>query len=246
MSIKEITTSTVFNVGAQALVNTVNTYGVMGAGLALEFSLRYPEMFKYYEEKCKAGEIKTGTVYYYSEPDGTITVNFPTKMHYAAPSRLEWIETGLISFVETYKEHRIESVAFPKLGAANGKLDWNRVLPLMRKYLDPLDIDVYICEATKPEPEGVEAQMVQSYNDFISDPNNKGELKIKPEQEYVLFRHGPVKRFFEIREIDGIRGAKNGPYRKIFRKFYEPCRLAPPIDDRSDLPAGQISFDDLL
>src|SRR3712207_7152121 len=40
---------TVFNSNAKTLVNTVNCFGVMGAGIALEFKLRYPDMFKKYQ-----------------------------------------------------------------------------------------------------------------------------------------------------------------------------------------------------
>ena len=54
----------VFNSNAQAMVNTVNCVGVMGAGIALEFSLRYPEMFKDYKSKCDNGEIKIGRIDY--------------------------------------------------------------------------------------------------------------------------------------------------------------------------------------
>ena len=241
-----LTDSTVFNVGAQALVNTVNTYGVMGAGLALEFSLRYPKMFKEYEEQCKAGEIKVGKVYYYpDQPDGTIAINFPTKMHYAAPSKIEWIDQGLIDFIKTYQNHGITSVAFPKLGAANGKLDWGLVLDHMKYYLDPLDIDVYICSAEKAEPEGVEAAMVADYNAFISEPKNKGILKIKPDQEYAVFKNGPIKRFYEIRDIASIRGAKNGPYRKIFRKFYDPYSTSFKLHYMTEGNGQQSLFDDV-
>ena len=34
-----------FNSPAQVLVNTVNTVGVMGKGIALEFKKRYPEIY---------------------------------------------------------------------------------------------------------------------------------------------------------------------------------------------------------
>ena len=69
---------TVFNCDAEAIVNTVNTVGVMGAGLALEFALRYPDMLKDYEEKCKHKEIIVGKVNSYKAADKTI-IYFPTK-----------------------------------------------------------------------------------------------------------------------------------------------------------------------
>ena len=82
---------TIFNVEADAIVNTVNTVGVMGAGIALEFALRYPKMLLYYQEKCKYSQIKTGVIDYYNT-DGKCIVLFPTKEHFKFPSKLEWIE----------------------------------------------------------------------------------------------------------------------------------------------------------
>ena len=42
----------IFSSPAQVLVNTVNTVGVMGKGIALEFKKRYPAMFQEYKEQC--------------------------------------------------------------------------------------------------------------------------------------------------------------------------------------------------
>ncbi len=43
-----------------ALVNTVNTVGVMGKGIALQFKKRFPGNFKAYSAACKAGEVQLG------------------------------------------------------------------------------------------------------------------------------------------------------------------------------------------
>ena len=117
---------TVFNTDAEAIVNTVNCTGVMSAGIALEYSLRYPEMFKAYEEKCKNKQIQIGKVDYYNNGD-IIIVNFPTKWHFKYPSQISWIEQGLKDFVSTYKSQGFKSVAFTKLGTLNGHLNWNEV-----------------------------------------------------------------------------------------------------------------------
>lgn len=212
----ELTKSTVFNTEAQALVNTVNTTGTMGAGIALEFSLRYPAMFDDYKKKCEENLITTGKVDFYYASDGKILINFPTKQYYLYPSKIEWIEAGLQNFVKTYQEAGVTSAAFPKLGCSNGKLDWSKVRPLMIKYLDPLDIRIFICEATKREPEGIEKQMVDSYNLFITGQASS-DLALSDKQADAIFAYGPVRRFYEIRDIPGIKGA---PYKKIYYKFF--------------------------
>ncbi len=43
-----------FASSAQTLVNTVNTVGVMGKGVALGFKQRFPEMYRDYVQRCEA------------------------------------------------------------------------------------------------------------------------------------------------------------------------------------------------
>jgi O-acetyl-ADP-ribose deacetylase (regulator of RNase III) len=54
-------------VGAQTLVNSVNCVGVMGAGIALEFKLRFPNMYDDYVTRCVRKEVKIGRPYVYRE-----------------------------------------------------------------------------------------------------------------------------------------------------------------------------------
>lgn len=133
----------IFDSTAQVLVNTVNCKGYMGKGLALAFKQRYPAMFSVYQQECKTGKLRIGhpTLYQQSTP---WILNFPTKDHWRFPSKLEYLKKGLEYFVANYKKAGIHSIAFPKLGAQNGKLSWDDVGPLMAKYLSEVDIAVYI------------------------------------------------------------------------------------------------------
>lgn len=192
---------TVFNSKASAIVNTVNCQGFMGAGIALEFALRYPDMLKDYEAKCKQGIIRTGNVDYYRSTD-KIIINFPTKWHFKYPSKIEWIEQGLSNFVSTYKANNITSVAFPKLGTSNGGLNWEDVKLVMEKHLSSIDIPVYICLDTN-EAEGLEKQMLDVFNSL--DLNLlKGYMRINEKQRTIIEQHRPVKRFWMIKNFEGI------------------------------------------
>lgn len=133
----------IFDSPAQVIVNTVNTVGVMGKGLALSFKKRYPDMFESYKQACERHLLTIGTLMLHQEADHLILL-FPTKENWRNPSKLEYIEKGLMKFVNNYAEKNITSIAFPKLGCGNGELDWNLVRPLMEKYLRHLPIDVYI------------------------------------------------------------------------------------------------------
>lgn len=118
---------------AEALVNTVNTVGIMGRGIALQFKQAYPAMFRDYERACKAGELKLGKVQVF-DLGGLVggprwIINFPTKGHWRADSRMADIEAGLKDLVATIRKLRIRSIAIPPLGCGNGGLDWNEVRP---------------------------------------------------------------------------------------------------------------------
>ncbi|HLD94727.1 MAG TPA: macro domain-containing protein, partial [Anaerolineales bacterium] len=133
-----------FDSPAQTLVNTVNTVGVMGKGIALAFKQLYPEMYQEYRKLCEERKFTVGMLYIYRTPN-KIVVNFPTKQHWRTPSRLDYIEAGLKKFVDRYQDYGISSVSFPQLGCGNGELDWQKqVQPLMEKYLKDLPIPVYI------------------------------------------------------------------------------------------------------
>lgn len=133
-----------FQSPAQTLVNTVNTVGVMGKGVALEFKRLFPAMYAQYRDLCERGQFKVGQLWLYKSPQKWV-LNFPTKEHWRQPSRVEYVEAGLRKFVEVYSEWGIHSIAFPPLGCGNGQLDFEtQIRPLMERYLRNLPIDVFI------------------------------------------------------------------------------------------------------
>lgn len=140
----KVTIGDMFASGAHTLVNTVNCVGVMGKGVALEFKKRWPEMVEDYVRRCNRDEVKLGVPYIYKSLFGASIVNFPTKGHWRAASRLADVTEGLEYFVKNYKGWEIESIAFPPLGCGNGGLEWDVVGPIMYRYLSKLDVPVTI------------------------------------------------------------------------------------------------------
>jgi O-acetyl-ADP-ribose deacetylase (regulator of RNase III) len=143
-------TGDLFESPAQTLVNTVNTVGVMGKGIALRFKQIYPAMFARYQELCESGELEVGNLFIWRTPNKWV-LNFPTKEHWRRPSKLQYIEAGLEKFVEGYADAGIHSIAFPPLGCGNGELDFDEVRPVMERYLANLPIQVFIYP---PPPRG--------------------------------------------------------------------------------------------
>ncbi len=158
----------IFQSDKQTIVNTVNCVGVMGKGVALEFRLRYPEMFEKYKEFCTNKQITIGKLWLYKPaPFGAHWIlNFPTKFHWKYPSKIEYIDAGLQKFVGSYKEKGIISIAFPLLGTHNGGLDKLEVLDLMYKYLELCDIPIEIYEYDPLAPDDIFEDFMQKWNNF--------------------------------------------------------------------------------
>ncbi len=138
----ETTRGNLLEAPVEALVNTVNTVGVMGKGIALQFKQAYPAMFRAYETACKAGEVKLGKVHVF-DMGGLVggprwIINFPTKGHWRTRSSISDIESGLLDLVDTIKRLNIKSVALPPLGCGHGGLDWKDVRPLVESTLGRL------------------------------------------------------------------------------------------------------------
>jgi O-acetyl-ADP-ribose deacetylase (regulator of RNase III) len=142
-----------FDSSCEYLTNTINTVGAMGAGLALEFRLRIPEMYTLYKEKCEAGEIRIGQYWIYDKPNrmGKKILNFPVKKGFNHPSKWSYIMEGLSYFREHYSNDNIRSIAMPTLGSRLGKLDDEAVLMMMREDLRNLPITIEIYRSYQPD-----------------------------------------------------------------------------------------------
>ncbi|HUQ48074.1 MAG TPA: macro domain-containing protein [Gemmatimonadaceae bacterium] len=148
-----LTTGNLLDAGTDAVVNTVNTVGIMGKGIALMFKEAFPANYREYEAACKRGDIRTGEMFVTERPlilgAPRWIVNFPTKQHWRGKARIEWIKDGLEDLRQIVVEKGIHSLALPPLGCGNGGLDWRVVRPLIERALgDLLDVDVVVYEPT--------------------------------------------------------------------------------------------------
>lgn len=137
----------------EALVNTVNTVGVMGKGIALMFKEAFPANFRAYEDACKRKQVKIGHMFVIENrafEGPRWIINFPTKKHWRQPSKLEWITEGLQDLRRVIQEDEIRSVALPPLGAGNGQLNWREVRAEIERVLGDLqDVEIVIYEPTE-------------------------------------------------------------------------------------------------
>lgn len=163
-----------------ALVNTVNTVGVMGKGIALHFKERFPQNYAVYVEACRRKELVPGKMLVVREKDlvlgDRIIINFPTKEHWRNPSRYEWIEAGLKDLVRVIADLKITSIAIPPLGCGNGGLDWNMVRPMIEQELSSLEGVKVIVFEPSTEVAGILARQ-----------EGKNEAKLTPARAMLLY-----------------------------------------------------------
>ncbi|WP_299363808.1 macro domain-containing protein [uncultured Paracoccus sp.] len=144
----------IFDAPADIRVNTVNCVGVMGAGVALAFKQRYPDMFKDYQRDCKDGRVKPGMMHIWKSLGGDWIINFPTKRDWRESSRYEDIASGLEDLRKYLDGIGQVTVALPALGCGHGGLDWNRVSEMIRNKLDGVDAHVLVFEPSASRKTG--------------------------------------------------------------------------------------------
>lgn len=137
-------TGNIFDSERHTIVNAVNCVGVMGAGIALEYRLRYPEMFEKYQQFCENKLLDIGKLWIYKADADRWILNLPTKKDWKHPTKEEYLHKGLAKFVDEYKSKGIESVAFPLLGSDKGGLGHEKSVSILEEYLSDLDIPVDI------------------------------------------------------------------------------------------------------
>ena len=148
------TTGNLLDAKVEALVNAVNTVGVMGKGIALAFKKQFPDNMQAYATACKAGEVQTGKMFvtHTKEEVKQATgvkwiVNFPTKQHWRSKSQMSWIEQGLQDLRQFIIDNQVKSIAIPALGAGNGGIDWQIVKPKIEQALaDLTEVNIVIYE----------------------------------------------------------------------------------------------------
>jgi len=133
----------------EAMVNAVNTVGVMGKGIALAFKQRFALNYRLYAAACHAGEVQVGCMFVTETGEATgprWIVNFPTKQHWRQPSQLAWVVAGLADLQRFIRQQGVRSIAIPALGAGLGGLAWADVRGAIEAALADLhevQIDVY-------------------------------------------------------------------------------------------------------
>ncbi|ARU28767.1 macro domain-containing protein [Cellvibrio sp. PSBB006] len=174
-----------FDFDADIRVNTVNCVGVMGAGVALAFKNKYPEMFKEYVRQCKEKEIAPGKPTVWKQEDmfskGMEIINFPTKNHWRNPSKYEYIEEGLIWLYNYLNNKEGLTITLPALGCGHGGLDWERVKRLILKHLEKTSNNILVFE---PDASKKAGRNLSNTPDKISELENLGVYPVRKNEKH--------------------------------------------------------------
>ncbi len=212
-------TGNLFESETQAIINTVNTVGVMGKGIALQFKNSFPNNYKNYVKLCKENKFSIGDLIVFEEENLTvgkkIIINFPTKTDWRKPSQYEYIEKGLKALKKVIAEQNIKSIGIPPLGAGNGGLNWNRVKEILEIHLSNVNCEIFIFEP----------------NFAVSEVLRKEKVKLTPARAMLLaVLYDLVKQGEFVTEFAGEKicyflqrfGAKS-----IFNLEYRPYFYGP-------------------
>ncbi len=220
-------TGNIFDSNAEALINTVNTDGVMGKGIALQFKKSFPNNFKAYAEACKKKSIDIGKLFVFKESNLSFSekliVNFPTKKSWRKPSEYSFVEKGLDDLIGIIDNKQIKSIAIPPLGAGNGGLEWERVKKIIEQKLSHLKIDIFVYEPTTQIKEHLKQERVKLTDAralllyILYDLVKNGEYVSEFSSEkvcYFLQRFG-AKKYFKLEFEPNFYGPYSGKVRFV-------------------------------
>lgn len=207
---------------AEALVNTVNCVGFMGRGIAAQFKRAYPANFKAYEAACKRGEVQPGRMLIAEtgQPaNPRWIINFPTKRHWRAGSKLEDIDAGLAALTADVRRLGIRSIAVPPLGCGLGGLAWAEVRPRIEAAFAELPgVTVLIFE---PDGAPVAAEMAKSAAKPSMTPGRA--VLVRLVEEYLAGLMDPFVSLLEIHKLLYFMQEAGEPLRLRYRKaIYGP------------------------
>ncbi len=191
-----------FDYKADIRINTVNCVGVMGAGVALQFKIKYPEMNAEYVKFCNQGLIRPGKPHVwksenlFSNSDENITIiNFPTKDHWKNPSEYVYIEDGLKWLKDYLNDKPNSTITVPALGCGHGGLDWGKVKKLIVDYLSALETTILVFE-----PESSSTKNINLTEKEIELLNTKNIKHLIPsDSDYPIQLKGKSATDFYIR-----------------------------------------------
>lgn len=126
-----------------------NCAGVMGKGIALQFKIKYPQMYIEYKKRCKENSFLLGDIFVYKHENG-IVFNLATQNTWRTKADISAIEIALNKMLLYSSINNINKISLPKIGAGLGGLNWEDVKNIIEKVSkDYPQIHLFIIENYK-------------------------------------------------------------------------------------------------
>lgn len=199
----QFVTGNFFDYKADIRINTVNCVGAMGAGVALQFKKKYPEMNKEYVKACNDGTIQIGRPHvwtnndFFNQEENLIIINFPTKLHWKNPSEYEYVEKGLHWLSNFLINHTGKTITVPALGCGHGGLDWSIVKQMIISYLSKIDMTILVFEPESSVAKNdieIENKLVENHILRLSTISNNYPNKLKGKSGSDIYAKGNIKQ----------------------------------------------------
>lgn len=135
----------IFATEVDAYAHGCNCVGKMGAGIAVEFRKRWPDMYQDYARLCDEGHLSPGDVFGWLNTRPRV-FNLMTQpgVRYGQGATVEAIETSMKEMFWLARAEGIKSIAMPIIGCGLGGLDWEtQVKPVVNKFYNE-EVDLYV------------------------------------------------------------------------------------------------------
>jgi len=135
---------------AQAIAHGVAPNDHFDRGLALSLRENYPSMAKDFRHFCRLRNPSPGEVWMWGGVGGIRIFNLmtqePAKTLNGHPggASITNLDHTLKNLAKLVEKEDIRSLAIPKLATGYGKLEWDEVLPVIKKRLGNLKIPIYL------------------------------------------------------------------------------------------------------
>lgn len=111
----------------EAFAHGCNCSGVMGAGIALEFRRRWPDMYIIYKDRCNKSKFTPGSSLLYLDKDLFGVFCLATQDKVGANATIDNIVRSVTAMLAEANDWEINSIAMTAIGCGIGGLAWEDV-----------------------------------------------------------------------------------------------------------------------
>lgn len=136
----------IFTTEAPAIGHGINNKGVMGAGIALQFKQRYPDMYETYRNACEQGVVRGGFCYPWILDGGKgMILNICSQEEPGANASYDFLVQGVKQALSQAVWYNFPTIALPRIGSGIGGLDEGLVETILTHLAEssPIDIELW-------------------------------------------------------------------------------------------------------